>query len=303
MKRIKFFVKGGLGNQLFQLALMLTLRDKLGFQIEYSLLDVKHDQKREPESECLLRKLGFVQSNEFLLDSQCKIFYKLRKKLLVNFFKKNCLVERQYPYDPDVYDILENVISGDFYVEGYFQTKEFALTNKAKIKNAIHESVFLNLESEYYKNIIKNTKHSVSIHVRRGDYVSNQAATTYHGICSDEYYRAGVSAIKRTENDNIFGFFVFSDDIDWCKDNIAYLGLSQSDKIHFIERNERCDSYQDLLLMSYCRSKIIANSTYSWWGVILSEINDSGLSVAPKKWFISQEVRSINIFDNEWSLV
>lgn len=298
MKKVKIYIKGGLGNQLFQLALMLTLREKLGFQVEYSLLEVLHDKQREPEVECLLQNFGFVQFDGGRVGSQYKMFFKIRKKILSSLFRDKYLVENKIPYDPDVYKKIKKVKSGSFYMEGYFQTKAFALINKNKIKNAIYNGIPLNSESKHYEKLIAAAKHSVSIHIRRGDYVTNTMASCFHGVCSQEYYKAGVEEIRNSESSRSLAFFIFSDDIDWCKENIEYLGLNHFDKINFIERQTSCDSYQDLILMSYCKSKIIANSSYSWWGGVLS--NDIGITIAPKKWFANQNDYHLDIYQDNW---
>jgi hypothetical protein len=109
------------------------------------------------------------------------------------------------------------------------------------------------------------TKEYISIHVRRGDYLHQQY---HHPICSAEYYSQAIDLI----NENI-PIVIFSDDINWCKENI------KAD--FYIENNK---NYEDLYLMTKAKHNIIANSSFSWWGAWLNK-NPDKIVVAPGIWF------------------
>ena len=115
------------------------------------------------------------------------------------------------------------------------------------------------------------------MHVRRGDYVTNKHANKAHGLASAQYYQSAFEAIKNRVADKSLRVFVFSNDLDWCKNN-----LKIDSPITFIEGNER--GSDDMRLMKHCQHNILANSSFSWWGAWLNQ-NPDKLVVAPKMWF------------------
>jgi hypothetical protein len=141
--------------------------------------------------------------------------------------------------------------------DGYYQSEKYFIEYKDKIID-----VFTNME--IVNNLINKypLNNSLSVHVRRGDYLGLQH---YHPCPSMEYYQQVLSLI---EADNIL---VFSDDIEWCKKNFK--------NVIFVEGQK---DYEDLYLMSLCKHHIIANSSFSWWGAYLSR--DENV-IAPKLWF------------------
>jgi hypothetical protein len=96
-------------------------------------------------------------------------------------------------------------------------------------------------------------------------------------------------------------FFVFSDDQDWCRKNLAI------EKTCFIDHNNLENSWEDLVLMSKCRHHIIANSSFSWWAAWMADNHQeaaSHLVIAPKKWFKKvQEIYATDRFPPHWFLL
>lgn len=118
---------------------------------------------------------------------------------------------------------------------------------------------------------------SVSVHVRRGDYVSLASASAYHGLCTLDYYRKAITYVaERVRSPTLF---VFSDDPEWTKAN-----LKSPFPTHYVGHNPPEKAFQDLRLMSFCRHHILANSSFSWWGAWLSDQAD-GLVIAPERWY------------------
>lgn len=128
---------------------------------------------------------------------------------------------------------------------------------------------------------------SVAIHVRRGDYLKPDCAKTYGGICTPEYYAQALQIVRSTLKAP--RFFVFSDDINWCKDNLPI------ENAQYIDWNTGTDSIYDMYLMSHCKANIIANSTFSYWG---AQIGNHALVVYPKKWFADRPAP--NLFPKDW---
>jgi hypothetical protein len=120
---------------------------------------------------------------------------------------------------------------------------------------------------------------AVSVHVRRGDYLSLKSAANFHGVCSLNYYRAAINLVAQRVSEPVF--FVFSDDPEWTRANLA-----PPFPTHYVSHNGPENAFQDLRLMSMCQHHIMANSSFSWWGAWLAPAQ-SGLVVAPANWYAS----------------
>jgi hypothetical protein len=107
-----------------------------------------------------------------------------------------------------------------------------------------------------------------SIHVRRGDYIGLQ---NFHPVQPVSYYEEAVKIVGDDKH-----FLIFSDDINWCKENFTFLKNKT-----FVLNNL---DYEDLYLMSMCKNNIISNSTFSWWGAWLNR-NENKQVIIPSKWF------------------
>jgi hypothetical protein len=150
---------------------------------------------------------------------------------------------------------------------GYFQSEKYFLKNKNQILSLFKcpEEIFKKLTLKYPQI---NESNTCSLHVRRGDYLN---FSDHHPTQNMEYYKSAISVVGSDKT-----FFIFSDDISWCKENFNFL-----DNVIYCEDNE---DYEDLYLMSLCNDNIIANSSFSWWGAWLNN-NKNKKVVAPKKWF------------------
>jgi hypothetical protein len=133
---------------------------------------------------------------------------------------------------------------------------------------------------------------AVSIHVRRGDYVSDAGTNRFHGTCSVDYYHDAVDRISGFAPAS--HFFVFSDGIDWAKENLR---LRQP--VTYVDFNDGEKNYEDLRLMSLCKHHIIANSSFSWWGAWLNP-NPDKIVIAPKKWFNDPSINTDDLIPNSW---
>lgn len=128
---------------------------------------------------------------------------------------------------------------------------------------------------------------SVSIHIRRGDYLSDQYRDIYSNICTLAYYRKAIDKCKEILKSP--HFFVFSDDIEWARD--VFVGR----EYEFVSNNIGKNSFIDIFLMSNCKIQIIANSTFSYWAAYLS---NSLVKIYPAKWI--HGIEKPNIFPDNW---
>ncbi len=156
-----------------------------------------------------------------------------------------------------------NIIDGYFQSEKFFKDSEKTIRAKFKIKKEIIENV-----KQKHEQLLKN-ENTVSFHIRRGDYLNYP---DHHPVLTMQYY---MKALRLFPKDSIG--LVFSDDINWCKENFPGL----DDKFFIIEGQT---DYEDFALMSLCKHNCISNSSFSWWAAYLNENKDK-IVVAPEKWF------------------
>ena len=177
-----------------------------------------------------------------------------------------------------------------FFFEGYWQGRQYY------DERDITTLRLLPLEldgrnSELARELIGNVN-SVALHVRRGDYLSNEHLRQVLGsVCNDEYYRLALQQVfDKVERPT---FYVFSDDITWCRNH-----FSGYDNMVFVDWNRQEDSFYDLYLMTLCRHHVIANSTFSYWGARLSRHAD-GITIYPERWLRGWDAPKI--FPDEWT--
>ena len=136
-----------------------------------------------------------------------------------------------------------------------------------------------------------NQVNSVSIHIRRGDYIYWDALDQSHVLSSLAYYHVAIELLQQKLQD--FTFFVFTDDVAWVK---AHLKINYV----LVEGNTDSNSWKDMYLMSCCKHHIIANSTFSWWAAWLNNFEDK-VVIAPKKWFGNElNDETIDLCPQEW---
>jgi hypothetical protein len=141
------------------------------------------------------------------------------------------------------------------------------------------------IEDKFGEILEKNT---VSMHLRRGDYVGSEAFP----VMSTTYYIDALEIVEKTNS--IDHILVFSDDIEYCK--------TQFKDSRYIFVHE--EDYMDLAIMSMCKHNIICNSTFSWWGSYLNK-NKNKIVISPRKWFTgSLGHRDVSdIFCDNWTVI
>lgn len=163
----------------------------------------------------------------------------------------------------------DKLMSGCFEAPEYFQKNR-----KLLIKEFTPRKAPLECNRKLY-NLIENTN-SVCVSIRRGDYESNNRIRDLHRVCDDKYFNKAIQLMMEyLDHPN---FFLFSDDIEWARENIHIKGA----KVY----SERGDdpTWEKLRLMSTCKHFIISNSTFSWWGQWLS-INPNKVVISPSRWY------------------
>jgi len=253
---------GGRGNQLFQYAIARHLAHINNTDI---LIDISEFETYKLHSYALSH-LNIVE----------KIATKRDIELLVK------VKEKHFHFDPCFKKFGDNILmQGYWQSEKYFCEIKHILDNEFSVKYPLSDK---NLE--IYKLIIGSN--SVSIHVRRSDYLPNSHSDQIFDNLNLTYYNSAIQIFANELEKPCF--FVFSDDPEWVKSNL---------KINFphiyVDHNTAITAYEDMRLMSLCKHNIIANSSFSWWGAWLNR-NEEKKVIAPIKWF-NNNVRNIDCRD------
>lgn len=267
-------VIGGLGNQMFQYALGRALAKKHSAQLVLDITDFKDYEFHAYSLE------HFNIEKVYASEKEVAYFKKFEKKNGKAWIPYNMLFadpkkyvrERTYTFDPAVLDVEPSC-----YLDGYWQTEKYFLDVADAIRDEFRLITPLSDYSADMAAKIHAAPIAVSLHVRRGDFVKHAAVGAHHGICPPEYYEDAIKlCIERLGSPH---FFVFSDDIEWARENI-HTGCPTEFIGQGPDRN-----YEDLELMRQCTHHILSNSTFGWWGAWLSDIPGTSLNIAPKTWF------------------
>ena len=249
---ISSFIQGGLGNQLFQIAAGYAHAKRTGS--EFALIEGQHHLPLQGNGistykDNILRNISFRPQQDF---GRC-LQYK----------------EKGHKYVP-------LPLTDNLFLIGYFQSEKYFYDCTKDIATLFAPP------AEIEKNVLDMypfllDEKTVSLHVRRGDYLNNPAI---HPEVGKAYYRKALDSL--TDKDKVL---VFSDDIEWCKKEFS------SDFIY----SSLDEDYLDLYAMMKCHHHVMSNSTFSWWGAWLSrkynrnysncEIYTEGVVIAPETWF------------------
>ncbi len=176
------------------------------------------------------------------------------------------------------------------YYDGYWQNENYFKDYREELVDLFSIKGTSSDTEDYLQQI--STTESVSLHVRRGDYVTNPHTNRNHGLCDIAYYRDSIEMISREVNKP--HLFIFSDDLAWAKENLNFAVPSI-----FIELGEAAPDHEEIFLMSQCHHNIIANSSFSWWGAWLNQ-NENKIVAAPRKWFADESKDTSTITPKSW---
>lgn len=282
---------GGLGNQLFQYAIAKTIALKNGVPMKMDLSFFK-DYKWHVYSLAPFKineNFASVEECTNLLHPSLSFFKRVVNKLTKNNTSVSYkLEERGFAFDAT---ILEE--KPPKYMIGYWQSEKFF----EPIREIIRKDFEVKIPPSPENKVILDTilaNNSVSIHIRRGNYVSDEVINNFHGTCSMEYYNQAILYFKERIDNPIF--YIFSNDIPWSRDHLNFEGAKV-----FVDLNDDTTDYEDLRLMQNCKHQIIANSTFSWWAAWLNT-NPSKIIIAPKQWFANDEMQAQiqDLIPNNW---
>lgn len=273
-------IKGGLGNQLFQYAVgrAVALHHKAPLKFDLTIFETYklHNGYRLDQ---FAIQADIATDNEIinLKGGNNVLFSALRKAGLVN--RKSYFKEKQSSY----FDT--SVFKNNFvYLDGYWQNELYFSDIRKLLLREISPVISMDdYGCAYLESISKSN--SISLHVRRGDYLNLKNINVLE---VDYYMKAAEYIRKNVENPT---FYIFSDDLEWCKNSLGFL-----DDCIYVDRTQT--EIDDLKLMSFCRHNIIANSSFSWWGAWLNQ-NPNKIVIAPRGWLLN-DPGSSNVIPSDW---
>src|SRR6056297_581010 len=263
-------LKGGLGNQMFQFAtgrsVALFHNTELKIDKGWFKRNRKNDTYRNYSLNIFSYNHKFAKKNEILKLKTKDIIRRVGSKLLSMENKRYYIKEKKDVFEKKIFKLK------DAYLDGYWQSYKYFDRIKDTLKRNFKIEINLDKKNSKILKEIKKSQ-SIAIHVRRGDYIKNEKFKKVFHASKPEYYYKSIKYIgKKIKNPK---YFVFSNDITWCKEN-----LKGNRDIFFVEDNE---STEDLFLMKNCKNHIIANSSFGWWPAYLNS-NKNKVVIAPKKW-------------------
>lgn len=285
-------LQGGLGNQMFQytFASILAKKDNMKVLIDNSFF--KQAERSQGFTPRVFELALFNNQLKMASESEVNSFNHLSK---INKVKKKLGFGYPKIYEEPSFDfqIAALSIKSPVYLKGYFQSYKYLIGYEQFIRQFFSFPVD-NLD-EINKELLLKIKstNSIAIHIRRGDYVTDQTTAQYHGSCSLDYYLEAIKLLTSENKD--FTLIFFSDDSDWVKENfhdLSYLKI-------IVDHNKAEHSWKDMLLMSACHYNIIANSSFSWWAAWLNESPEKKV-IAPKKWFAETNINTNDLIPSEW---
>lgn len=272
---------GGLGNQLFQYAAARRLANMHGSCLK---LDISAFQRYTLHPYhlghfCIIENIA----------TKDEIIQITGDKSLAQDSRGSIIKEKNFKFDPDLLNVPDNV-----YLVGYWQSEKYFDDIKDIIRSEFSVKDELDSKNKDIADCITNCN-SVSLHIRRGDYINNPKTNLVHGTCSMDYYRRCI--LKIGKNIHKPHFFIFTDDPEWVAKNM---------KLEFpmtlIDHNGPARDYEDLRLMSMCQHNIIANSTFSWWGAWLNP-NPDKIVFIPERWFQKETIDTRDLTLDNWEIV
>ena len=275
---------GGMGNQMFQYAAGRALSLKQGVPLA---LDTEWLLDRTPRPKFLNFVFRNYDLDLFTIDatfaerSDVPLMYRSYlvgwAKHGLDFAARKFLrrpgQERNLRFDPKILALGPNAyLSGVWQSPSYFESIADVIRKDFMLKAPLSE------QSARLKAEVQSCA-SVCLNVRRGDFVTSDV----HGTMGTDYY------------DRAIALYVFSDDIAWCEANLKF-----SFPTFFVGKEYKGPKYGEYLeLMRACRNFIIPNSTFAWWAAWLSE-NPDKIVIAPKRWFLIEDIDTSDIVPEEW---
>jgi len=287
-------LSGGMGNQMFQYAIGRKLSLKYGVELK---LDAFFLLDRTPRS--TKRNLVFYDYalDVFNISAQIarrseippifRLYFFGKTRLLVDVIRRRFIFnpgkEKSFSFDERIFSIGPRA-----YIEGYWQSPKYFADIEETLKKDFTLKTPLSHKAKVLFEQIQS-HNSVCINVRRGDFVSS----SFHGTFGLDYYQKGVNKIR--ESSPIDKIYIFSDDIEWCRNNLSF-----PFPFMIVGHEYAGSKFQEyLFLMSACKHFVIPNSTFAWWAAWLNTDRDKHV-IVPKRWFLDDSINTNDLIPSGW---
>jgi hypothetical protein len=288
----------GLGNQLFQYAAgrALSLRKNTTLKIDRTWFDLEIE-KQTPRSYGMApycADVKFAEAAEirlFLQPDITSLKGKIATKLdsMKPYYKRSVYKEPHFQFDSNF-----TKASSNAYLIGYWQSEKYFADYADVIRKDLQFKLPLEGLNQQWAELI-TASNAISLHVRRSDMVNNPEVVKTHGSCGLDYYLEAAKQVSDGESNPVF--FIFSDDPEWCKEN-----LKLDWPVHYIDNNQGEHAYIDMQLMSMCKHHVTANSSFSWWGAWLNP-STSKKVICPKRWFADNSKDTSDLIPATWTRI
>lgn len=287
-------ISAGLGNQLFQYAMGRRLACDRGATLK---LDLSDYQKKAPGSRAYLLDYYRIKA-EVASPDEVNLFRSRKtgrgligriRHRVTPYYRRLFILEPGHGFDPNFLSVPETC-----YLQGYWQDERYFESIAPIIRQ---EFTLLSPPDEPNARLLAliQTTNAVSLHIRRGDYVSVQAINERHGVLPRTYYQNAIARLVEEVSDP--HFFIFSDEPEWAEEN-----LKLDCPFTLVDVNGTGRPHEDLRLMSACQHHIIANSTFSWWGAWLGTYQEKRV-YAPAQRFRDPTVNARYSFPPTWERI
>lgn len=281
-------LNGGLGNQMFQYAAGRALALRTGSELK---LDLSVYQRTTNRCFALvpfpIRAVAASPREIDRLTRGPRVPWVLRRLLGRGRHSASTHVrEPSLRFHPEILDLPDGV-----YLDGYWQSEHYFLDATNAIRDELQPPEPETARQREVAAAI-DAERSISLHVRRGDYVSSRVAREVLGTCDPSYYRRAIETIaERVDSAHAF---VFGDEPAWAREH-----LDLPIPMTVVDHNGADDAHCDLALMARCRHHVIANSSFSWWGAWLSP-NPEKIVIAPRRWFAREDLSADDLVPERW---
>jgi len=282
-------LREGLGNQLFQYAVarQIAYRNQVPLKLDISAF--ARNQLRTYQLDHFNISGEIAIPNHMPWAKQANLRGKAARWLerFRPYYRRSWLVEQQwFRFDANILRAPRHV-----YLQGFWQSEKYFKAIEPIIRTEFTLKEKLAAANQAISEQIARVN-SVSLHVRRGDYIADPQIHQLFGVCSLDYYAAAVQKVSTFLPDP--HFFVFSDDPAWVQKNVKL-----AHPMTLIDHNGPQQDYEDLQLMSLCQHHIIANSSFSWWGAWLNP-NPNKVVLAPRSWLKGGRWATPDLLPESW---
>lgn len=281
----------GLGNQMFEYAYAYALSKRAAKKNINIYLDMRDKDITINDKKRIGRPLEIKQFNITLSIANAEILKRwaymeertFAHKMIaymqsIGLWRYQVIQEEEFNYSRNYLGIRDySYLVGWFQHYQYFEKYRTDLLKEFTLKQKLELPMQLQCIMDEYQVI--------SVHIRRGDYITDPRARKIMCVCGDDYYVHAIEFL-RAKLSNPY-LFIFTNDEKWVEENLQF-----DIPYNVISNHYNLSDIQEMVLMSMCNHNIIANSTFSWWGAWLNTHKDK-MVIAPQKWFIDRKRENI----------